>query len=181
MAIVKRKSEEQKPTVFVIRKNALAIITREKVKVDQNGAHAFLLTYKKPRSKLYVREIIHRQQIVSIVGGETGFDGTVTYRGIDTVYEGRGTVTNIDNNSITFKDAEGNTHFVPASSETGIVLSITSDGMDLADIKPKKAKADSSEKKAVKSSKVEKPSKAEKSEKTKVKPRAGALPPPNRK
>lgn len=181
MAIVKRKTtSEPKSTVYSIKKIALAIVTREKVKVSENGPNAFLLTYKKPRSKLFLKEVVHRNQVVSISGGETGFDGTVTYRGIDTVYEGRGTITSIDSNSITFKDAEGNSHYVPASNENGIVLSITSDGMDLSAVKEEKAKV---AKKADKPAKVGKTAKADKSEKKvdKAKPRAGALPHPNKK
>lgn len=176
MAIVKRKTgSEPKATVYSIKKIALAIVTREKVKVSDNGPNAFLLTYKKPRSKLFLKEVVHRNQVVSISGGETGFDGTVTYRGIDTVYEGRGTITSIDNNSISFKDAEGNSHYVPASNENGIVLSITSDGMDLSEVTEKKVK------KAEKPTKLaEKPKSSEKKPE-KVKPRGGALPPPSKK
>ncbi len=131
---------------FEITKTALAVVEIKNAMIEKHGEHALLVTYKKPRSSKYRKMIVHRQNLISSAGGEMDFDGTIMYRGIQEVYNSRGTVESVDANTITFVDQDGVRHMVPASTDQNIVLTIVSDDMDRSEVKTRKKKGDAGEK-----------------------------------
>lgn len=125
---------------FVMTKTALAVVEISKALIEPHGDHSIKVTRKKPRSSKYQVMIIHRKNLIATSGGEMDFDGTVSFRGVQEIYNSKGTIDAVDSETIQFTDSNGVRHLVPAATDSNIVLTIISEDLDKSEVLGSKKK-----------------------------------------